>query len=506
MTLKKSKVSNLIWIIYSVFALAFSAVIFTKASESFGYDVGFGLLAVPVALGLSIGTVFLSEFIKKKINKQLSVKPIVNKLLPYILAACFVGVGLYLRINEFNLGHYELGVYFSNSVITKEPMVHTLHGASQFYYYFLRQLLMLFGNHFEFAVIYQIVIYCAADIVLFFGIKRILGNIPALTMCAFVSLTPASISYCMKLGPSVLFLLFTAIDIVLISYTVPFRKNSYIFGGIAGALTGLIGYMDLTSVIFIIMAILFLAVDDRIYESKKADDDRPRKYVKKDKSKKKKLFNFKLPKLNVEKVAVLQDKTVALIIFFGAWITVLFICIVIDFATSGYSFSYAVKTYVAMYSPNEFSLYSMYTGVDVVSGIILAFLMLVGILAGFRRQKTDQGNFIFIIALVLCVLVGSSMIGSEMNGYYYIYIAICLLAGETVYDVTVKTDTAVALVSSKDKATLDAEANGETDKSKTVHKIEDVEMLDNPLPVPVKKARKKMEYDYFVPEDAEYDI
>ena len=141
----------------------------------------------------------------------------------------------------------------------------------------------------------------------------------------------------------------------------------------------LIGYMDLTSVIFIIMAILFLAVDDRIYESKKADDDRPRKYVKKDKSKKKKLFNFKLPKLNVEKVAVLQDKTVALIIFFGAWITVLFICIVIDFATSGYSFSYAVKTYVAMYSPNEFSLYSMYTGVDVVSGIILAFLMLVGI-------------------------------------------------------------------------------------------------------------------------------
>ena len=36
--------------------------------------------------------------------------------------------------------------------------------------------------------------------------------------------------------------------------------------------------------------------------------------------------------------------------------------------------------------------------------------------------------------------------------------------------------------------------------------VSDIEMLENPLPVPKKVEKEVLEYDYYVPDDAEYDI
>jgi len=509
MILKKNRVSNLIWIIYSIFALAFSAFVFTKASKSFGFDAGFGLLAVPVFAALGVGIVFLSELIRKKTNKAITIKPIVAKIIPYCLALALVGVGIWLRIREFSQADFELGEYFQNSIITSKPMYRTLHGATQFYYFFIRQILLVFGNHFEAAIIYQIVCQTLASITLFFAVKRLMGYLPSLTMLGFIALAPYSVNQCMQLGPSCMYLLFIAADILLISFVVPFRKFSYIISAIAGALTGVIGYMDLTSLIFIVLAIIFLCVENSLEENyKKVTETKKIK----DKSKKDKIIRrikmiINSMRPNVNKVADLQDKTVALIIFFGAWLFILFICVVVDLVATGFTFSYVVITQLAMYAPDSFSLYSIYEGIDIVSGVVMSIILLIGIPSGFRRSKTDQGSAVFIIALVLCLLSGFSMIQNDMNCGFYIVLALSVIAGESVYGITVPLK-----CSTENKEDIDEEqalileAEREKERRKTVHKIEDGEMLENPLPIPVKKQRKKMEYDYFVPDDAEYDI
>ncbi|MCQ2494200.1 MAG: glycosyltransferase family 39 protein [Lachnospiraceae bacterium] len=514
MILKKNKVSNLIWIIYSIFVMAFSALVFTKAFEGAGFDAGWGLVAVPVMLGVSVGIVILSEFLRKKQIKQFKIKPLAGKIIPYALALGLIVTGILLRIRAFSAGNFDLGVYYRNSEITQQPLVKTLHGASQFYYYFLRQLFMVFGNHFEAAVIYQIVCQIIAFAVMFFAVKRMMGNVPAITMLAFAMIAPYSVTQCMKLGPSSMFLLFVSVDVLLISYIVPFKKFSYILAAVVGAFTGLIGYMDLTSLVFIIISGVFLLVDENAWDNSKKIKEVSKKKDYKIVPKKKSNFFIKIIdkiksieffKFDVEKVALLQDKTVALIIFFGAWIFILFICSIVDLAVTGYSFSYVVRTQIASYAPGDFSLYSIYSGVDIVSGIILAVLLIIGIPAGFRRKLTDQGNVVFLITLLIAVMSGFAMINRSMNCYYYILTALTVLGGEAIFDIAEPVDGLHIFVVADDNKQASVESDSD-DKKNTVHKIEDGEMLANPLPVPEKKSRKKMEYDYFVPDDAEYDL
>ncbi len=101
-------------------------------------------------------------------------------------------------------------------------------------------------------------------------------------------------------------------------------------------------------------------------------------------------------------------------------------------------------------------------------------------------------------------MTGFSMISAKMDSYAYIYIALSIIAGETIYGLVMPTEGAVAAVNEEER--LAQEEEKQQKLRKTVHKIEDGEMLDNPLPVPEKKRRKKLEYDYFVPDDAEYDV
>ena len=521
MILKKNKVSNLIWIIYAIFALAFSAFVFTKAAQSFGFDAGYGLAAVPVTLGICIGIVFLYRILSGKFIKKISLKPFTAMIITYGISLTLLGIGIWLRINAFGHGQYELGEYFKNSVITDKPMYMTLHGASQFYYYFLRQLFMLFGNHSEAAVIFQIVCQIAGFIALFFGVKRIMGVIPSLSFLTFGMIAPVSVSQCMMLGPSCMFLLFLGLDILILSYTVPFRKNSYILAGVSGALTGIIGYMDLISVIFIVVAIVFFLVDNVDFNKEnvavqnsfgrnnntKVSKGSAKGNKNANKSNAVKRFiSVKVTGLSAAKVSVLQDKTIALIIYFGSWLFLLFICVVIDLAATGLSFSYVVKTQLSFYKPGAFSLFSVYSGVDIISGILLAVLMLIGIMSGLKRERTDQGCFLFGIILVLCIINGFSMLEANMNCYFYILLVASLLGGEAINGLVNSGSNVLVSIKSADEEQeklLEAEKIA---KNKTVHKIEDGEMLDNPLPVPERKQRKKMEYDYFVPEDAEYDI
>lgn len=491
MTLKKSKVSNFIWVIYSVFALAFSALIFTKTSETLGYDDGIGLIFVPVILAVGVGIVVLVEVLRRKIQKQISINQKVALILPYALGAVLLGAGIWLRIRSMSIGAFDLREYYNNSIITRAPMFNSIHGASQFYYFFLRRIFMTFGNHYQGALVFQIACQTVAIIVLFFATKKICGPVHAIVVSAFFSLSPCMVEECLTLGPSVVFLLFICIDILIMSYALPFRKMTYIIAIITGIISGIIAYMDISSVILLLFIVLFfLAV-------KKVDNE--------DETVQKISYSDK--KLDADTVAMLQDKTVALIIFAASCIAVLFICEIVDFAVSGLTFSGVIKAQLSNYKPAEFSLYSLYSSIDIISGSVLSIILIVAIPAGFIRKKSNQGTVIFGIALVLAVIFGFSMPDSSMNGSGYIFIALSFIAAETVYSIFVSADGVKKVVKVLDEEeALILEAEREKKRRQTVHKIEDGEMLANPLPVPVKKKKKKMEYEYFVPDDAEYDI
>lgn len=515
MTLKKSSISNYIWVIYSIFAMAFSALLFTKMSVNLGFDAGYGLICVPVVLVIGIGVSILTSVLKKFISrnkKTIAINKVVITVVPYAIALILIGVGIWFRIESLNAGAYRLGEYFERSFIDGSPMVRTVHGASQLYYYSLNNLLMIFGNHYEAILVFQIVCQIIAYVCLFFGVKRMMGNIPAISMLAFAMLSTTSITQCLTLGPSVLYLLVAGLEVLLFAFSVPFRKMSYIFAIITGALGGLLLFMDVTFSVIIIFVAGFLLVSNIEEDSKNSSNSnneyRPSKYVKdKNKTKESKIkqyFRKKIKPLSVAEVAILQDKTVAVIIFAGACLFVLFICAVIDMSVSGLSFSRIINTQFNYYRPGDFSLYQIYEGTDVVSGTILAVILIIGIPVGFTRKKTDQGTIPFLIALIISVMTGFSMISAKMDSYAYIYIALSIIAGETIYGLVMPTEGAVAAVNEEER--LAQEEEKQQKLRKTVHKIEDGEMLDNPLPVPEKKRRKKLEYDYFVPDDAEYDV
>ena len=508
MTLKKSIASNCIWIVYSIFALVFSAFVFTKLAERTELDVGYGLIFVPVMLAVAVGIVVLDEFLKKKIKKTFTLNRSVGIILPYAVAGVMIVVGLILRIHEFNAGHFALREYFDNAFVKTTDGVSTIHGASQLYYFQLRSLLMLFGNHSDSLVIHQIVVQTVSFIILFFPVKRLMGNIPALVMTAFAALSPFSISLSTTLGPSALFLFFFSIDLLVLSYIVPFRKNSYIIGAVAGVLTGFLIYLDITSGVILVLTVCFFlvnkvekdtAVEADIYKIS-ADDNQT-------KDSKKKSKKLKKPLISVDTVAVLQNKTIAFIIFAVAALAVLTLCVIIDLSVSSLRFSTIVKAQMEFYSPGEFSLYSIYEGIDIISGMVLAVLLLIGIPSGFIRKNTDQGSIPFVIVIVLCLLTGFSMTVANMDCFSYIILVLTTIAGETVYSLVKLPDGGLAVgeVLTEEEELL-REAEIQKKLRRTVHKIEDGEMLDNPLPVPVKKKRKKLEYDYFVPDDAEYDL
>lgn len=469
---RKSFLYNIIWIVYSVIAIGFSALVFTKAANMLGKDEGLGLLMLlPVLVLMNLGVFFSA---KLRIGMQASklaaqdnnsrLWPVVFKLvIPAILIVC----GILLRAGSYRSAAFSFGNYYELVRIDGNKLYMPIHAATGIYYGFLRGVLYLFGNHPDTLIVFQIVTQLIAGILLYIAAYRIAGRLQAGILLAFLMLSPYSIRLCFELSPIFIYLIFVAITFIVISFCTKNNLYSIIIAAVAGMFAGELIMMDISGLIFIPGILILFFIGKKTIDSK-------------------------------NKISELQDKVVLLISFYSFMIVGIVFITICYLISTGNTFSAIISDTFSQYKTAIFSLNSLRDNIDLSTGIIVSILLLMGILGGFRRIDFNVGAVFVIILGLLIFLCGTGMIDGNMHGEYLIFIMLCVLAGEAIYDVTFAKLPYVA---------DSAKAENEEELKHTVHRIvEEVEMLDNPLPVPEKKKKKKLEYDYYVPDEADYDL
>lgn len=465
---------NFFGILYAVFALAVSNLIFSKAVLKLGLDSGFGIAFSVIVFLLSFGIYMAVNKAGGKIHVPFFDSLINRNIISFAIAALLIIAGICLRREAVLTGNYSLGDYLDISKVDGSSAEYFVHGAVRFYTCLLRAVFIAFGNRYIPALIFQIFCQLTGFILIYFALKNTAGDICALSFMTFGCISPAAVKASCTLGPSQICFLAGALAIYILSCCVRLNNITYILAGIAGLISGFLFYLDISGISVIVLSCIIL-INDTV----------------KDNSRKKR------------KKLISGDRMFVFMVFLTAALigTVLFL--VLDILIHGGKISTLVSEVAGIYVPKEFSLYAFYTFSDEISVSIAVGLLILGT-PWVVFRKNAGFNIYFTAALVTAALTGFSMISDEMNGNCYLLFFVFALAG---FSFSMLASTLLEQCDeSGDKKRSTGLADTEETKH-TVHKLEDeVEMLQNPLPVPEKKKKKKMDYDYYVPDESDYDL
>lgn len=470
MNQKISNNINIYGFFYAVLALGISILVFSKTTDKLGFDAGFGIALSVLLFGISFAIYFVKRKKSFKIHFSFFDSAFNRNIVSLAVAALLVIAGIYLRGEAISSGRYVLDNYIELSFVDGSASEFFIEGATRLFVNLLHGILFAFGNNYMPALVFQSVCQMAGLVLVYFSLKNIYGEITALLFMAFGCLSPACINSACSLGPSHAYFLIAALCIFILSSCVQYKFSTPVFAGMAGIVAGLLFYLDISGIAVILLSFIILkseAVTEGIGRKNKKN--------------------------------LSHDKIFSLIVFMAGVILCILVCLITDIVIHGSRISSFVSEIVAVYRPEEFSFYRFYNDSNVISGSILAFLLLLGIPDMLLNKKAYSG-IAFLALTAVFLLSGFSMSEDNIDGCLYVAYILFVLAGRSFAMLfgTENTDSAVKVKLSE---------HNDAESMNTVHKVEEeTEMLQNPLPVPTKKKKKKLDYDYYVPDESDYDL
>jgi len=504
MTLKKSKFSNISWILYVLTALVFSDLICTRVAGYFYLDKAVGLILTVILFGLSILFVLIGTMSKRKQESKEDVRRIYSagtdrifNVITLIVCLVFILAGVFFRIRYLN-DQFFIQALADRSMVPFYPSeLSGINGIAELYYYsFLEFLFFVFGNFGQTVLILNTVICVLNAVILYFAVKRLLGRCAAACCIGLFMLSPYSVNMTLNNGPELMALIFSSLSLLFIAEILPCDDLKIFPALFAGIFFGLSIANDLACV-SLLLAIIPMFI---------------RSYIRGENSGESKDIPYGAGKRAITLGVLLASTVVggilALLIYSGM---------------SGKTFGQTAVSVInsALVFDNKVTLSD---NIDLISGFIITVLLMVGIAAGFIRKKIDQGSFIFLIcvgAVAVNCLGGSSFL---MGQGLFVFVLLSAFAGHSVDNLVLRNayfemkkntedDTEIERTAfdrrSKDIPVKISEIKGGTSEvtaSDTIKTPESGAPLDNPLPVPEHKAKKIVDYDYYVAENADYDI
>lgn len=405
MTYKKNWVGVCLWAFYALAVfLGYAKALYDvlQAPHVTNHYIQFGIVFLSFAL---VTAVFIQ--IRKMANLLKRPVPVLWEALLFVL---LFATGVFLRIYFIGRGT-EHAAYFETAMVNGSPVTTLAHGAQYFYVLLLRGLFLLTGNHFMAGIILQICLQMLAAVVWYLAVKRLSGRTAALVLFAGLMLIPASIWEGLLYSPKMLYMLLCGIVLLMIGRMCrrqirkePFKWHAWLQTTLTGVGIGVLSYLDVTGVLFLIPALFLPFLNGEVSE-----EDTP--------SNGKKLGRALLQLLLVVFLA------------FGTFVLLLFM----DALQNGAGIQEVFTTWGILFSYKEISavpaILKAGTLLEAWILVVVAFLMLIGVLAFFIRRKEEVQMPWLFFAVAAAALYAGGFCAESMDCEYMLLTAALLLAG-----------------------------------------------------------------------------
>ncbi|MDE6128802.1 MAG: hypothetical protein K2G16_06385, partial [Lachnospiraceae bacterium] len=365
MTYKKNWVSVCLWAFYAL-------AVFTGYAKAL-YDV----LQAPHVTNhyIQFGIVFFSlalvaaSFIQIRKLANLLKRP-VHVLWEALIFVLLFAAGIFLRIYFISRGT-EHAAYFETAMVNGSPVVTLAHGAQYFYVLLLRGLFLLAGNHFMAGIILQICLQMLAAIVWYLAVKRFSGRTAALALFGGLMVMPVSIWEGLLYSPKMLYMLLCGVVLLMIgrmcrrqSQKEHFKWHAWVQTALAGVGIGVLVYLDVSGILFLVPVLFLPFLNGEISEDGISSQGK------------------RLGR------AFLQ-LTVVLLLALGTFVLLLYM----DALQNGAGIQEVFSTWSILFSGKEIRTFpeilNAKTLLEVWVLVVLAFLLLIGVLAFFVRRKEE---------------------------------------------------------------------------------------------------------------------
>ncbi|MBR1650881.1 MAG: glycosyltransferase family 39 protein [Lachnospiraceae bacterium] len=458
MRLRKTRFSDIVWFLYGITVLTFSALIFTESAGFFFLDKGMGLLFTAAFFLISTGLIILRYYLQKKKPAEKDAKSgtKVMNILTFVFAFVCLAAGVILRLRQMQ-----------SALIT--PSL-TGSACEDIYNSIFYSISALFGGNLGTIIVFNTVLTIISSVCLFFAMRKILGNFAAVLSVCFAFVSPYFCSFGLDRGPELLSLVFDMLALLFLSLLLPGRKAKIGIAIACGLFVGLSAFTDFSAISFLLAIPMFF-----IRDKEEKEDTKNRAFIN----------------------AVLYIVGTVFGICLGA------------LALSGIRGKLFTDELFGFVSGIRFfsNKVHIFASTDLAGLSIVALLLIPGIAEGYALRKKDQGTTVALLLIGFCVLDSLGLSGN--NGSCEM-MAVLLFAGMAgnLFDMFIykeapeETETIPEVLEEieiKDEETEKTEETEETEKAAT-------DPLENPLPVPKKKERGQVDYDYDVADNADYDI
>ncbi len=505
MSWKKNVFSYLLWILYAV-AVELGLVCLADAfCDSMGWEIRIGTIACALYVVAAGMIVFLVHRFAPKYDGNGGKSHTARIMLEAAAVVTLLALGLVFRIRSAGTEIKGMPYYEAAALVSGGSVPQIAHGAVFFYLQMLRILFFFLGNKFMTAVWAQIVIQLAGMLVLYFAVRRLAGNIAALVTLSFCMFSSYLIQEAVILSPSMLYLFFWALAFFLVSVGA-IERRSVGWHFVAGIIIAIVCYLDAAGCLVLLLEAASLF---RREESAAAQSGRIRRLL------------FCLAGVGTG--------------FCGAGLA--------DAQMSGKEFVRVLGAWFRRYQPTDFRLPVTLEVQGMPAEYIVLFCVLtLGVFAFWRSRSKDYMKAWLLLLLVLVTAGCFDVFTEEVPMGLYVYLLLAIMAGVAVEE-CIRREAATLPIKAMETATVAAasvpeqECNGgaaaapekqpaaetvaapekqpaaETAVAPDQKPVDEaaaqeqqppqpkpVQMIENPLPLPKKHVKKKLDYTVEVPE------
>jgi hypothetical protein len=480
--MKKNSISGiLVWALYTLVASACLFLISISTGALLGLELIPSVACGAAVMALSGLVVYgLHKLLKKQLSRLSQRQNNRSRLVWIIVETLLLLCGLAGMVALRLLTPWDVtgNPVFEAAQVTAEPFAPSMaHGGFGLYLWLLHIVLLLLGNKAVGAVILQMFLFVCAAFCLYFAVRRLSGPIAALIAVAFFGFSPYMVSESKSLSIFMLFVFFYCLALRAIG-AVPDKSGES--GGkrrwlalilrylTAGLLIGFCCYLDMTGI-----TLLFFLTGVVCFE-----DQNP-------------------------VVSFLSCVLTAALGYVGAH--------AVQSLVNGGTVLDSICGQAELYLPGSFRIPILVENAGSSWEIIvLAVLFAVGIFSFWcDRRIRDRGMWLSA-ALLLMGMQCFGMTASEyFDGYPLLFLFLAVLAAcgaAALFTIPESGETAPEPVLFGMQGDLNAPTDGSSGAADTQEDALEIHYIENPLPLPKKRERKVMDYDYEVAEDDDFDI
>lgn len=253
MVWKKGIYSYPLWVLYAV-ATGLGLVCLADAiCASVGAEIHIGTYVCAIYIVAAGAAVFLLHRFAPKYAYGDGENHAVRTVAEAAAAVTLLAIGLVLRVRAIGPEVGGTAYYDVAAVVPGQEIPQIAHGAVYIYLQALRGLFYFTGNKLTAAVWAQIVIQLAAILLLYLAVRRLAGNITALVMLSFHVFSVHLIGETGNLSPAMLYLFLWALMLLLISAGVSEIRHP-IWYCVTGILVAAVCYLDAMGCLLLLIA------------------------------------------------------------------------------------------------------------------------------------------------------------------------------------------------------------------------------------------------------------